>query len=273
MAVEFDNLTQYELPYNILLTTYEREGQALDVAVTYRRQEASPARKNGRSTGLWYLALAITGILSYLLIRPQIFVTGDPTATLTNLVDREALARLGLSLELAMVAIQAVLAVSFYRLFRLINHTAAWALAAFGMANAIAILASAAFWTTTLSVAHNPALAPGGDPVATIGLLHQLSSNIWGVAAVFFGLWLIPMGYIALTSGLMPQWLGRILVVGGVGYVASALVSHGVAGSPTWLVEGLTIPATIGEFWMIGYLLIKGVESPASEPAHDASWS
>lgn len=239
----------------------------MDVAATDRpEQGTSPLRKTGRTTGLWYLALAITGGLSYLLIRPQIFVAGDPTATLTNLVDREALARLGLSLELAMIVIQATLAVSFYKLFRFINHTAAWALAAFGMANAIAILASAASWATTLSVAHNPALAPGGDTVATIQLLEQLSLNSWGVAAVFFGLWLIPMGYIVLTSGLMPKWLGRILIVGGAGYVASALVKHGIVGAPTWLVEGLTIPATVGEFWMIGYLLIKEIKAPTTEP-------
>ncbi|HUG07682.1 MAG TPA: DUF4386 domain-containing protein [Acidimicrobiia bacterium] len=239
----------------------------MDVAATDRREPGtSPLRKTGRTTGLWYLALGITGILSYLLIRPQIFVAGDPAATFTNLVDREALARLGLSLELAMIVIQAALAVSFYKLFRVINHTAAWALAAFGMANAIAILGSASYWATSLSVANNLALAPGGDTVATIQLLHQLSSNTWGVAAVFFGLWLIPMGHIVLTSGLMPKWLGRILIVGGVGYVASALVKHGVVGSPTWLVEGLTVPATVGEFWMIGYLLIKGVKTPSSDP-------
>ena len=239
----------------------------MNVAATDRWEPGrSSLSKNGRTTGLWYLALGITGILSYLLIRPRIFVPGDPAATFTNLVDREALARLGLSLELAMIVIQASLAVSFYKLFRFINHTAAWALAAFGMANAIAILASAAYWATTLSVANNLALAPGGDTVTTIQLLHQLSSNSWGVAAVFFGLWLIPMGHVALTSGLMPKWLGRILIVGGVGYVGSALVNHGFVGAPGWLVEGLTVPATVGEFWMIGYLLIKGVKTPSSDP-------
>ncbi len=234
----------------------------MDIATTDRREPGtSPLRKTARTTGLWYLGLAITGILSYLLIRPRIFVATDPAATFTNIVDREALARLGLSLELAMIVIQAALAVSFYRLFRSINQTAAWALAAFGMANAIAILASAAYWATTLSVAHNLHLVPEGDAVAVTQLLHQLSSNTWGVAAIFFGLWLIPMGYIALTSGLMPKWLGRTLIVGGLGYVASALVNYGVADTPRWLVEGLTIPATVGEFWMIGYLLIKGVRT------------
>lgn len=239
----------------------------MDVATTKRREPGTiPIRKTARTTGLWYLALAITGIFGYLLIRPRIFVAGDPAATFTNLVDREALARLGLSLELAMVVIQAVLAVWFYKLFRAINHTAAWAVAAFGTANAIAILTSAAYWATTLSLAHNPALAPGGDTVATISLLHQLSSNTWGVAAVFFGLWLIPMGYVALTSGLMPTWLGRILILGGAGYVASALVGQGVVGAPTWLIEGLTIPATVGEFWMIGYLLLGRFRTPPPTP-------
>lgn len=236
----------------------------MDVATIHRRDPGTiPLRKTARTTGLWYLAMAITGIFGYLLIRPRIFVAGDPAATFTNIVDREALARTGLVLELAMVVIQAVLAVWFYKLFRSINHTAAWAAAAFGMANAIAILASAAYWATTLSLAHNMALAPGGDSVATVQLLYQLSSNTWGVAAVFFGLWLIPMGYAALTSGLMPTWLGRILILGGAGYVLSALIDHGVAGAPRWLVEGLTIPATVGEFWMIGYLLLGRFGTPA----------
>lgn len=239
----------------------------MNVSVTDRREPSTIwPRKTARTTGLWYLALAVAGIFGYLLIRPRIFVEGDPAATFTNIVERESLARLGLSLELAMVVIQAVLAVWFYRLFQSINHTAAWALAAFGMANAIAILASAAYWATTLSVAHNLALAPGGDTVATIHLLHQLSSSSWEVAAVFFGLWLIPMGHIAITSGLMPKWLGRILLVGGLGYVASTLVGNGVVGSPKWLVEGLTIPATVGEFWMMGYLLFGRAGSTSRDP-------
>jgi hypothetical protein len=83
--------------------------------------------------------------------------------------------------------------------------------------------------------------------------------NAWGVGALFFGLWLVPMGYIAAGSGLMPEWLGRILMIGGLGYLVSAFVSYGFARAPGWLVEGLTVPATIGEFWMIIYLLAVGV--------------
>ncbi|HMO10213.1 MAG TPA: DUF4386 family protein, partial [Actinotalea sp.] len=69
----------------------------------------------------------------------------------------------------------------------------------------------------------------------------------------------IPMGHAARTSGRMPAVLGWLLVGGGAGYVLSAFVDLGVAGAPAWLVDGLTLPATVGEFWMIGYLLAVGV--------------
>ena len=70
------------------------------------------------------------------------------------------------------------------------------------------------------------------------------------------------MGYIASTSGLMPRWLGRILILGGVGYVLNAFVKYGLTGAPVWLGEAIPIPATIREFWMIGYLLLKGIRAP-----------
>jgi hypothetical protein len=191
----------------------------------------------------------------------MIHVDGDPAATLANLIDRASLARAGLALELALVVTQALAAVWFYKLFRSVNGNAAWALAVFGMVNAVVIMASAGFMATALAVSSDFGLAPGGDAAGTVQLMYQLSSDSWGVGSLFFGLWLIPMGYIATSSGLMPKWLGRILVIGGVGYVLSAFVRYGVADAPAWLVEGLPLPATIGEFWMIGYLLLNGIRS------------
>jgi hypothetical protein len=206
-----------------------------------------------------YLAVGITGMLSFVVIRPQIFVAGDSTATLTNLLDSAALARAGLALEMALVLSQALAAVWFYKLFRSINGTAAWSLATFGMVNAVAIMASAGFMATALAISGDLGLAPGGDAAGTVQLMYEMSDNSWGVGALFFGLWLVPMGHLAVSSGLMPVWLGRVLMAGGVGYVLSAFLSYGFANAPTWLAEGLVIPATVGEFWMIGYLLFVGI--------------
>ena len=49
----------------------------------------------------------------------------------------------------------------------------------------------------------------------------------------------------------------RLLVVGGAGYVLSGFVTYlwpDAAAVP----ELLVVPATIGEVWMLGYLLVRG---------------
>lgn len=224
----------------------------------------SDDKQTARVTGLWYLALGITGMLGFLIVRPQIFTEGDAAATLANLVDKESLARLGIVAEMGVVVTQTLAAIWFYKLLRDINHVAAWALAILGVMNAVAIMASTAFLATASAVAGDPALAVGGDAAGTVQLMYELSANSWGVGAMFFGLWLIPMGYVVVTSGRMPKWLGRILIVGGAGYLLSAFVGYGIVDAGNWLVEGLTYLATVGEFWMIGYLLIVGIRPPAA---------
>ena len=221
-------------------------------------------KRTARITGLWYLALAIVGMLGFLLIRPQIHAEGDAATTLANLLEQPGLARLGLVLEMALVVTQAAAAVWFYKLFHRVSATAAWALAGFGTVNAIAIMTSAVFVATAIAVAGNPGLAPGGDAAATVQLLYDLSVNSWAIGALFFGLWLIPMGYLAIISGFMPKWLGRILVIGGFAYVLEAFLAEGWAEAPLWLVDGaLAYVATVGELWMIGYLLTVGVRRSA----------
>jgi Domain of unknown function (DUF4386) len=131
------------------------------------------------------------------------------------------------------------------------------------MVNAVAILASSAAVATALEVAADAGLAPGNDAAATTQLLFRLSDRFWGVGALFFGLWLIAMGWVAATRGRFPRALGWILIAGGVGYVASAFVAYAM-DAPTWLVNAFTIPATVGEFWMIAYLLLVGIR-PAAE--------
>jgi hypothetical protein len=66
------------------------------------------------------------------------------------------------------------------------------------------------------------------------------------------------MGYLALRSGWIWRWLGWVLIFGGVGYIASLLL--GILAPEAVVAVGLlTIPATIGEFGILLYLLIRGV--------------
>ena len=215
-------------------------------------------KRTARTTGALYLAVAATGGLSFALFRPGTYA-GGPSQTLANLVDHEAYARLGLGMEMGLVVSGALAAVWFYKLFRDINPVAAFATATFGLMNTVTQIASSMFLATSLVVAGDHALAPAGDAAAVVALMGQLSTAAWGIGALFFGLWLIPMGWVAISSERFPRVLGWILVVGGCGYVLSAFVGHAVVGVPSAVVESLTIPATVGEVWMIGYLLSVGI--------------
>jgi hypothetical protein len=210
-----------------------------------------------RTTGLLYLGLAVTGFLGFLLIRQQLFDPDTAATTLAQLVDHEQLARLGIALELGIVLTQALAALWFFRLFRSVDSFMAGAIAAFGLVNAVAILASAACIATALQVA----LDPVGDP-GNAQLMYLMSDNLWGVGGLFFGLWLMPMGLCVLRSRWMPRPLGFILVAGGVGYVLGAFVRYLVPDAGA-LADVLAIPASVGEFWMVGYLLVRGVNRQA----------
>lgn len=209
-----------------------------------------------RLTGIWYLILAISGVLGFLIFHPQIFVSDDPEKTLTNLTELESTSRIRLLLEVVIIASQALAAVWFYKLFRGIKVWAAFAIGSWGLMNSAAIMVSAISMGSAIQIA-NFATPTFQEKVIFIQLLSDIISNAWIIGGLFFGLWLIPMGYVIVTSKCMPLWLGRILMIGGLGYILSTFIN--CSGFSHSLVDILTIPATIGEFWMIGYLLIYGI--------------
>lgn len=210
--------------------------------------------RTARMAGLFYFLMVPTGIVGFLVIRPVLFEPDDPAATRAQLLENEQLARIAIAVELCLVIAQVLAALWLYRLFRPVDTFVAGTIAVFGLFNATAILASAAFLASALDFA----LEPLDSAAETAQLMYVVSDNFWGVGAIFFGLWLIPMGLCVVRSGWMPRTLGRLLIAGGIGYVLSAFVNYLVADAEA-VATVLTLPATVAEFWMVGYLLTKGV--------------
>jgi len=213
-----------------------------------------------RIAGIWYLLMAITGVLGFLVFHSQVYDSKDSLKTLTNLIDHESLARTRLILEFAIIVSQALTAVWFYKLFRNINEWAAFSVGIWGMVNSVAIMISAISMGSAIEIAGSTQTVE--DKVLLIELLSSLISNAWGIGGLFFGLWLIPLGYIITSTKRMPIWLGRTLIAGGIGYLLSTTINY--MGIEIPFSQYLTVPATVGEFWMIGYLLIFGIR-PANE--------
>lgn len=59
---------------------------------------------------------------------------------------------------------------------------------------------------------------------AFVLLQLDLQHNGLLIATIFYGLWLMRLGYLAYTSaGILPKWLGVLLIVGGAWYLVDVL--------------------------------------------------
>ena len=221
-----------------------------------------PVARIARATGVLYLLYFVVGMIDEVLVRGKLYAPDDAALTFSHLVDRAGLARLDVALELGIVLIQALIAVLLYRLFHRVDSFAAGTLAAFGLVNAVAIMGSTAMLATALDLAHNPSVLAAGEPSATTQMLYVASNHFWGVGSLFFGLWLLPMGWLVLRSHWMPKRLGQVLIVGGIGYAISAFVTSAFRGADvaSFLLQ---VPSIVGELWIMGYLVLFGVRPHA----------
>ena len=85
----------------------------------------------------------------------------------------------------------------------------------------------------------------------------MFSLNAYGngllVTTLFWGLWLLPFGYLVLRSGFLPKILGVFLILGGLGYVTSVFWQILVPG--TSFPDALLLPAAVGEIGICLWLL------------------
>ena len=113
-------------------------------------------------------------------------------------------------------------------------------------------VATESSYTVALGAAASSALA-----------LLLLDTQHYGtlIAQVFFGLWLIPLGYLANKSRLFPKWLAILLALGGVCYGVDLLTAFLLPDFNQRTHSLIVIPSAVAEVSMVFYLLIVGVRS------------
>jgi hypothetical protein len=81
------------------------------------------------------------------------------------------------------------------------------------------------------------------------------------IAQVFFGLWLVPLGYLVYKSGLFPKWLAVLLILGGLCYLVDLLAAFLVPNFGQKIHSLVIIPSAVTEISMVLYLLLVGVRT------------
>ena len=124
-----------------------------------------------------------------------------------------------------------------------------------------------------------PALAAlgGAQLQAQVTLTIGAYTSLFNAQAVFWGVWLLPLGWLLLSSGLVPKVLAVFVLLGGPFYVMTfvgPVLDTGYATSLFGRVFGLVagVPEMIGEVGAALWLTIMGARRlGASAPAPAAA--
>jgi len=85
-----------------------------------------------------------------------------------------------------------------------------------------------------------------GVPFSLMAILMPEAAHL---AAVFWGLWLIPMGTLVIRSGMFPKIIGYLLYVGSLGYLGGTIAFFLIGAVPSYI-EALTIGELIWVLWI-----------------------
>ncbi len=229
----------------------------------------SPKRL-ARISGVLYLLVGIFGGFAEGFVDPKMYVAGNAGATAANVVANAGLVRMGVVAHLLDGTFFVFLAMALYALLEHVNKSVARAmLVLVALATGIICL-NAVFQFEGLRVATDGSYATafgtaGSD--ALVMLLLDIQHYGTLVAQVFFGLWLVPIGVLAKKSGLFPEWLGALLVVGGVCYLVDLLAAFLVPYFAQRIHAFVVIPCAVAEISMVVYLLAVGVRTPSRTSA------
>ena len=230
------------------------------------KEEMSSPKRLARIAGVLYLIVGIFGGFAFGYVLGKVYAPGDAATTAANVLAHSGLVRFGVVADLLQATVIVFVAMTLYRLLKHVNKNAASAMVILAaIATTIMCLNDVFQFAAVLVATDSSYVAAFGAPGAHALVLLLLDLQHYGflIAQIFFGLWLLPMGYLAYTSGMFPKALGVVLIVASVCYLVDMLVLFLVPAFGEKISTFLAIPPTIAEIWMVGYLLVKGVKVPA----------
>lgn len=210
---------------------------------------------NARLAGLLYLVVAICGGFAELAARGAIRASDDVAQALRDSAD---LMKVAFAADVVAYACFLLVGLCLYALFKDVHRIAAIAMLTM---NAVSV----AIQSLNLVNHAGAALAAqrGSDDLAVLFLdLHGVG---YLIAQVFFGGWLIPLGFLVVRSGMVPRFFGYALVVGGVGYLLGLVVGLAAPGADG-VALALGLLGGLSEIAFLGWLLVRGVRQPVLVP-------
>ena len=229
-----------------------------------------PLKKTARIAGLLYLVVVLTGPFVLLYVPGKLFVTGDATATASNILAHQSLFRayIGVGLVSELFFICTVLAL--YRLLKDVGPQLAAFMVILILIDAPLAFSRVANQVATLTFVRGADFLavfdkPQRDAVAT--LFINLEGQGILVSEIFWGLWLLPLGLLVYRSGFLSRFLGVWLFINGLAYVAMSATGL-LLPQHLKMVSTVATPVLFGEMALMLWLLIVGArDQPSTSPS------
>jgi hypothetical protein len=222
-------------------------------------------RNPGRFAGLLYVLMSIPGVFTLIYVPSKLIVHGNATATATNIAAHETLFRLGIAAELICQTGFIFVALALYELLKGVNPRQALVMLILILVGApIALL-------NELNAIAALVLVRGADFLSIFekpqrDALAMLFLNLRGygfdVAAIFWGLWLFPLGLLVYRSGFIPRILGVLLMLNTITFPVNSLMWL-VLPQYAHIVSRWMKPFGFGELAFMFWLLIMGAKPKA----------
>jgi len=215
------------------------------------------SKRTARTAGLLYLIVAITGFfVPY--VNKKLLVFGDASATSSNILANEVLFRTGFFGNILMATSWIFTAYVLYTLLKGIDNNIALLMFSLVCVGGSLICIGALCNYTALMVLKSIEYSTAFGAIQTKSvamLLIDLSHQISMLNRLFYGLWLVPLGYLIFKSNFIPKIIGIFLGVSVIGYFIDFVI--------TFTLPNLEFGAGSYTFWgeviLLLWLLIKGV--------------
>jgi hypothetical protein len=216
-----------------------------------------------RLAGVFYLVVAVTGGFSQLVVRDSLIEPGNAAATADNISESAGLFRIAFASDLVNITFFVLAALTLYALLKETSDRVALGMVILNAVAAAIMSVNMVNHFAALRVATGP-----GESDALVMLFVEMHTRGYAIAQIFFGLWLLPLGYLVYRSGFLPRALGTVLMIGAFSYLAELLVGFLLPDLGDNFLLAIAMPAALAEVTFIFWLLVRGATTrPESAPA------
>ncbi|WP_103070432.1 DUF4386 domain-containing protein [Aquimarina sediminis] len=219
-------------------------------------------KKTARIAGLIFLILIGAGIFAEFFVRQKIFVTGDPAATANNIVNNQSLYRIGIVSDLVMIVAFFFYPLILSKIFRKVSENLTRLMTISIMISVGILCIMTLIMIAPLLLTSGADYLGGFTSEQTNGLTTfflKLHNNGYYISQIFYGLYMFPLGYMILKSGLVPKFIGVLLILGCIVDQIDVIIYFLLPNTESELLQNITIPADLAEFSMCLWLIIMGV--------------